>query len=146
MKWKAGILCTMASVIGVLSLSSLVASDCYENSRYGGHAYSRAVPRHISHAEDDFYEPYHSRRVYDRGHRHYHEVYVFPVIVDNVVRYRPYSYCEDRLVLSGSLRLPRLAIDFDFHDRDDYDYRDRPRYRNRGRHHGDHDSDDHDSD
>lgn len=59
-------------------------------------------------------------------HRHYHDVYSFPVLVDGVVVYRPHVYCGDRL-FAGVGYYPRGNVyyrSYDFrtyrgYDRDD---------------------------
>ncbi|MCZ6832186.1 MAG: hypothetical protein O7F11_00420 [Acidobacteria bacterium] len=90
---------------------------------HGHHAYRRAVaspyavqrrgyvraghftvPRQIVvRAERDRYRSYYNRRVYYAPHRHYHQVYDFPVYYQERRVPRPYAYCNGNLY--GGLHL-----------------------------------------
>jgi hypothetical protein len=140
MKWRTHLLLAAAGILGALSFSSSSAwagHECHPSRAHRGHGgYQRYeyVPRYIARESYHDYAPYRAKRVYHGAHRHYHQTYVFPVVVGHQVAHRPYTYCGDRLIFSGSLRLPRLAIDFDYRGRDHGgydDYADR-----RGHRHG----------
>jgi hypothetical protein len=74
------------------------------------------------------YRPYYAGPVYYGPHHHMHVTYRFPVFVNGVVTYRPYTYCGDDLfvppVVVGPAYvaapppvvqpLPHLAIGFSF--------------------------------
>jgi hypothetical protein len=52
------------------------------------------VPERIVYADVSHYRPYHARRVYHAAHRHYHEVYAFPVQTHHGLVYRHVPYCR----------------------------------------------------
>lgn len=84
----------------------------YDDRRDGYHyrePYSRprgprfVVPRRIQVGyHDSYYDPYRHGRAYYGPHRHYHEVYFFPVVVGGLYRYQPYYYCEGALYSAGA--------------------------------------------
>ena len=61
------------------------------------------VPRSIHASYVASYRPYHAGRVWVTGHRHYHEVYDFPVWIDGVFVYQPHAYCNGGLYVAGDL-------------------------------------------
>ena len=62
------------------------------------------VPRRIAVRADVVrYRSYYDRRVYSRGHGHYHRVYQFPVYSKSRRSMRSYSYCGGALY--GGVRL-----------------------------------------
>jgi len=72
-----------------------------------------AVPPRIAmRAEINRYRPYHSRRVYSASHRHYHQVYDFPVYYQERMVPRPYAYCNGHLYggLHLSYNRPGLSV------------------------------------
>ena len=83
---------------------------------WGGNAYFgyRSVPRRIYVENRSYYQPYHTGTIFYGPHRHYHQVYSFPVWVNNAVAYRPYYYCGDQVFIGASAPLPRLAFGFGF--------------------------------
>ena len=52
-----------------------------------------------------------SRRATTSAHRHYHEVYRFPVYSDYGVEYYPYAYCEGNFFGRGTFRNGRAVFD-----------------------------------
>lgn len=74
----------------------------------------RDVPTILRYSERRALRPYYAGRVFYGPHRHHHVVYHFPVFVGGVVRYRPYTYCGDRLFLAVAAPVPRLAISVEF--------------------------------
>ncbi len=86
----------------------------YEPYRYRSNPYrSRAftIPRVIAHGARHHYQSYHHGRVYHAAHRHYHQVYRFPVYVDYRVVYYPYAYCEGSYFGRGVFRDGRPVFD-----------------------------------
>jgi hypothetical protein len=73
-----------------------------------------AVPRVLYTREREVFSPYFAGQVYYRPHHHDHIVYRFPVLVNGVVVYRPYYYCENRLFVATSIPMPRLAFGVEF--------------------------------
>ena len=70
------------------------------------------VPRHMhAHHRHEFRHAY-AGRTYYGPHRHHHVIYRYPVVVGGVVTYRPYSYCNDELWVTGYAPLPRVVIGF----------------------------------
>lgn len=67
------------------------------------------VPDHIERAHERQLQVFFGGREYHRPHRHEHVTYHFPVRIDGHISYRPYSYCDGRLI--GSAR-PQLWIDW----------------------------------
>lgn len=59
------------------------------------------VPDHIERAHERHLQIFFGGREYYRPHRHEHTTYHFPVWIDGDIAYRPYSYCEGRLIGSG---------------------------------------------
>lgn len=55
-------------------------------------------------------EVYFDGQEYYGPHRHYHDVYSFPVLVDGVVVYRPHVYCDARLFSGVGGYYPRNNI------------------------------------
>jgi hypothetical protein len=55
------------------------------------------VPVVIASHHYDTYAPYHHGSFYHPAHRHDHEVYYFPVLVDGAWHRRPHAYCGGRL-------------------------------------------------
>ena len=72
------------------------------------------VPRVLYAREREVFSPYFAGQVYYRPHHHYHVVYRFPVLMDGVVVYRPYYYCENRLFVAAAVPMPRLAFGVEF--------------------------------
>lgn len=76
----------------------------------GGHFQvpRRIVLRHDAH----LYRPYLDGRVYSRPHRHYHDVYAFPVRSGRGWVAQPYAYCSGQLYGGVSLtyRSPRFTL------------------------------------
>lgn len=88
--------------------------ELHRSIREGVHDVFRAlgsVPEEIARAHERHLRIFLDGRSYDRGHHHYHEVYRFPVWADGHVAYRPYTYCNGRLVGPHSTR-PRLWVDW----------------------------------
>ncbi len=86
--------------------------DHYDSHRSAGHRYAGygavdvghgrfVVPQRIDRRYVDDYRPYYWKRVYDRGHRHHHAVYRFPVYTTYGIVYQPYAYCGERLFHGG---------------------------------------------
>ncbi len=96
--------------------------DYRRDGRYRGRDYPRhsfVVPRHIGPGYPGAYTPYRHGRAYYGAHRHYHEVYFFPVIVGGVYHYQPHYYCEGGLYgtgsyLEGYYGPPRSGLSFGF--------------------------------
>ncbi len=59
------------------------------------------------------YSSYRHGRSYHAQHRHYHEIYRFPVYTDYGVEYYPHAYCEGNFFGRGVFRNGRA--DFDVH-------------------------------
>ena len=78
------------------------------------HGHYQRVPRVIAYDQRAHFTPYVAGRTYFAPHRHYHARYRFPVLVNGIVAYEPYSYCGDRLFISGAVTLPQLAIGVNF--------------------------------
>lgn len=79
------------------------------NHHVGAYQGYFAVPARIDHRHVEVYRPYYWTRVYDRGHRHHHAVYRFPVYTAYGVVYEPYAYCGGRLFRDG--------VQFSYHGR-----------------------------
>ncbi len=78
--------------------------DRHRRYGYDVHRHGRArfdVPRHIHRHDARRYGAYYHERVYDRGHRHHHVVYRFPVYTSHGLYYRHYPYCEGTLYRDG---------------------------------------------
>lgn len=66
-----------------------------------GHRRHYDVPRHIRHDHRHHYKRHHYKRSYFRPHRHYHEVYRFPVYT-SYGRYWEYvPYCNGEVYYDG---------------------------------------------
>ncbi len=70
------------------------------------------VPARLGHAALPTYRSYHQGRAYYGPHRHYHEVYHFPVRVTSGHAYRPYHYCEGDLY-GGHLAYQGVGFGFE---------------------------------
>ena len=58
-------------------------------------SYARfSVPRSIPKKRFREYESYYYDRAYHPGHRHYHNIYSFPVLNEGRYVYRPHAYCD----------------------------------------------------
>ncbi len=57
------------------------------------------------------YSDYRHGRLYHSEHRHYHEIYRFPVYTGVGVEYYPYAYCEGNFYGRGIFRNGRAAFD-----------------------------------
>ncbi len=57
------------------------------------------------------YSSYRHGRQYHAQHRHYHEIYRFPVYTGVGVEYYPYAYCEGNFYGRGIFRNGRAAFD-----------------------------------
>ena len=74
------------------------------------------VPQRLDgHVRHDYRRHYRGRS-YNERHRHYHQVYYFPVYTDHGHYYRPHAYCQGDLYGTGALTLrsPRLSFHIDF--------------------------------
>ena len=95
--------------------------DRYRHHRYDrpyyDHQYRRhhrrhfAIPGAIAHHLLHHYTPYHHGRIYFSDHRHYHDVYRFPVYTEWGVDYYPYAYCEGSFFARGVFRGGRALFD-----------------------------------
>lgn len=81
-----------------------------------GHVHYNHVPRRFAAEHRRAYHQHYHGRVYHGAHRHYHEVYRFPVYVSGRVVYRPYAYCGDHVYFEEPAPLPRLAFGLSFGD------------------------------
>lgn len=66
------------------------------------------IPERIERHHRRHLEVFFAGNHYDRHHRHQHATYHFPVWIDGVVTYRPYSYCGDRLILATGIHRPLI--------------------------------------
>lgn len=66
-----------------------------------GHRRHFSIPRFIAHAAAHLFKDYYYERHYYADHRHYHDVYRFPVYGEHGVYYRPYAYCEGGYFAAG---------------------------------------------
>lgn len=118
--WKA-----ISNLLLVMLVIQPVLARADDWGRHGRHhssgvdvrirAYNHhAVPRVLYAREREVFSPYFAGQVYYRPHHHYHIVYRFPVLVDGVVVYQPYYYCENRLFVAASVPVPRLAFGVEF--------------------------------
>ncbi|PYQ10436.1 MAG: hypothetical protein DMH00_11310, partial [Acidobacteria bacterium] len=73
-----------------------------------------SVPQRIYVENRTYYRPFFAGRHFYGPHQHYHATYRFPVVVNGVVVYRPYSYCGNHLFVTASVPLPRLAFNLVF--------------------------------
>jgi hypothetical protein len=78
------------------------------------HGHYQRVPRRFVAKHRRAYRQHYRGRVYHRSHRHYHEVYRFPVYVSGRVSYQPYAYCGDQVYYERPAPLPRLAFGLSF--------------------------------
>lgn len=69
------------------------------------------IPKLILHELLHSYRPYRYGRVYYSQHRHYHEIYRFPVYSEYGVEYYPYAYCEGKFFGRGHFRGGRPVFD-----------------------------------
>ncbi len=69
------------------------------------------IPKLILHELLHSYRPYRYGRVYYSQHRHYHEIYRFPVYTEYGVEYHPYAYCEGKFFGRGHFRNGRPVFD-----------------------------------
>lgn len=62
------------------------------------------------------YRPYYRGRVYHGAHRHHHDVYHFPVWIDDRYAYQPHYYCSGGLYHVNQLayRGPRVSFSIAF--------------------------------
>ena len=74
------------------------------------------MPSRLAHDHRHRFRQYSHGRAYYRAHRHYHEVYYFPVRTDFGYAYRPHRYCEGNLFLNGGLALhgSRFSLNIGF--------------------------------
>jgi len=59
--------------------------------------FSFTVPRRLRVSDHRRYETYSRGSVWYGPHRHYHRVYLFPVLLGDVIAYREHHYCGDAL-------------------------------------------------
>ena len=78
------------------------------------HLHYTQVPRRFVAQHRKAYRQHYRGRVYHGAHRHYHEVYRFPVYVSGHIAYRPYAYCGDHVYFERPAPLPRLAFGLSF--------------------------------
>ncbi len=89
----------------------------YNHGRYRANRYNHGrtrhfdVPRAIVHDRLHAYHAYRHGRLYHAGHRHYHEIYRFPVYSEYNVEYYPYAYCEGNFFGQGVFRDGRAVFD-----------------------------------
>jgi hypothetical protein len=69
------------------------------------------VPQRLERRHRQHLEVFFGGHEYYRPHRHEHRVYRFPVWIDGVVAYRPYTYCDDHLFADRGPR-PRFWADW----------------------------------
>lgn len=89
------------------------------------------VPLRLHAAHREALREFAGRASWDRAHRHYHDVYRLPVVIDGRRDYRSYSYCNGHAAFNVSVELPYLAIEIGrptHYQRRVYDRR----YRDRG--------------
>ena len=86
----------------------------YDHDRYRYNRYRHRhfdIPRVIAHDLLHHYRPYHHGRLYHPAHRHYHQIYRFPVYAEYGVEYYPYAYCEGNFFGRGVFRNGRALFD-----------------------------------
>ena len=115
-KFRATMLAASVVAVGLVGYAPPAEAGHKHHNRghavhkHHGHRRDVSVPRVIRGRAE--YGRFYAGRAFYAPHRHYHPTYRFPVLVNGVVVYRPYSYCGEHIFLSRPVALPRLAIGF----------------------------------
>ncbi len=76
------------------------------------HGPAFVVPRKIGRRNAAVYRADRGGRLYFKPHRHYHDIYVFPVQTRRGVFYREYEYCRGRLFIRDDVGLHGGQVTF----------------------------------